>query len=642
MSWIDKLYQTYNNCSGGIGNTDQDTPQLLPICHTTQNAQIKVYIDSFGDFARAEIISKKKASTITPCTENSGSRSGVRPVNHPLFDKLQYIAGDFIDYGGEVTSGYASNPKEPYDQYMESLSNWCRSSNNHFKIELLFKYLKKGTLIRDLVKFSILFTGDNGLLLNEWEDEKNKPEIFKLLSGGKDPKGKSKPWQSDAFVIFSVEIPGDPQSDLYRDHTVWNSWIDYYSSLKSDRGICYITGENSFLSNQHPAKIRNTGDKAKIISANDNSGFTYRGKFTSDREACTIGFEVSQKAHNALRWLIQRQGFRDGDLAVVAWAVSGKTIPDPFSDTDELFNISTNKSEIEPVIYSAQNIGIQLSKMIAGYSSKIGSTDRIIVMGVDSATTGRLAVIYYRELTGSEFFKRIQDWHEQCAWIQQYPKNKHFVGAPSPKDIAEAAYGVKVDVNLKKATIKRLIPCIIDGVELPRDLLISIRRQASKKQGLENWEWEKVLGISCALYKYYYKQRGYKMALEHDRKTRGYLYGRLLAVADCLEGFALSNAEKGRPTNAARFMQRFAEYQCSTWRNIELSLTPYKARLGAKTKKYDEALKEIMDLFIYDDFIKDESLDGEFLLGYHTQRTELMKSTKKETVADNTYNGQED
>jgi len=92
----------------------------------------------------------------------------------------------------------------------------------------------------------------------------------------------------------------------------------------------------------------------------------------------------------------------------------------------------------------------------------------------------------------------------------------------------------------------------------------------------------------------------------------------------------LSDAEKGRPTNAARLMQRFADHPCSTWRTIELSLTPYRAKLGGKTKKYDEEQKEIMNFFVAEDFVKDTPLTGEFLLGYHTQRTELMKSSKKQ------------
>jgi CRISPR-associated protein Csd1 len=354
----------------------------------------------------------------------------------------------------------------------------------HPKIESIYNYLKKETLVNDLISSKILISGEDGALINERIEENHKPEIFKLLPGGKDPKGKPKPYQGDAFIIFSVEIAGDPQSDLSKDSSVWSSWIKYYSSLKSNKGFCYINGDISFLSNQHPSKIRNTGDKAKIISANDTSGFTFHGKFTSIREACTIGFEVSQKAHNALRWLIQKQGFRDGDLSLVAWAVSGQEIPDPFSDTGELFNISTDNSQTSPSIYTAEDIGVTLSKMLAGYSVKLGATDRIIIIGVDSATTGRLAIIYYRELTRSDFLQRIQNWHEQGAWEQKFPKGKHFFGAPSPKDIAEAAYGSRVDDKLKKTTIKRIFPCIIDNNQLPSDLVKATVRQASKNISL--------------------------------------------------------------------------------------------------------------------------------------------------------------
>jgi len=430
MSWIEKLYQTYNNCLNEVGNVEDDEKHLLPICHTTQNAQIKVYIDGHGNFDRAEIVPRDRASTITPCTEKSGSRAGIKPVNHPLFDKLQYLAGDFENYGGEVTSGFSNDQTEPHTSYMKMLSEWCASSYNHPKVESVLNYLKKGNLIQDLVACKILFVDGNEKLSNQWDGEEEKPEIFKLLPGGSDSKGNPKPWQSDAFVVFSVNIPGDSQSNLYEDISVWKSWADYYSSMKSKKDICFVDGEDSFIADQHPAKIRNAGDKAKLISSNDSSGFTYRGRFTSDTEACTIGFDVSQKAHNALRWLIAKQGFRDGDLAVVAWAVSGVDIPDPWLNTADLFGSAVETLETDSISYTAQQIGIALSRMIAGYSAQLGPTDDVILMGLDSATTGRMAITYYRELSGSDFLARVKSWHEQCAWAQKRTKGnqKRFVG----------------------------------------------------------------------------------------------------------------------------------------------------------------------------------------------------------------------
>jgi len=120
------------------------------------------------------------------------------------------------------------------------------------------------------------------------------------------------------------------------------------------------------------------------------------------------------------------------------------------------------------------------------------------------------------------------------------------------------------------------------------------------------------------------------MALDESRKTRDYLYGRLLAAADCLERFALFTSEKKRDTNSARLMQRFADRPCSTWKTIELSLIPYKARLGGRAKKYQDVIDKAMCLFDpAEDFTSDKPLSGEFLLGYHCQR-EALKSKKDE------------
>lgn len=126
------------------------------------------------------------------------------------------------------------------------------------------------------------------------------------------------------------------------------------------------------------------------------------------------------------------------------------------------------------------------------------------------------------------------------------------------------------------------------------------------------------------------------MALDENRKTRDYLWGRLLAAADSLERFALFTSEKKRDTNAARLMQRFADRPCSTWKTIELSLIPYKARLGGRSKKYLDAIDETMCLFNPpEDFTSDKPLSGEFLLGYHCQREDLKpKKDEPQSVED--------
>jgi len=644
MSWIQKLYETYENCQSMIGTgSDENEVPLLPICHTTQKAQIEIVIDQDGNFKRARVVPKEESRTIVPCTESSGGRSGKKPQAHPLCDKLQYIAKDFINYGGEVTSGYNANPKEPHEKYKEILKKWCKSEQSHSKIIAVLKYIEKGNVIRDLINHQILFTGTDGMLLKQWvdESEKNIPDIFKLLPGRENKKtGKIENWQANAFVRWIVEIPNDPQAALWNDSSLFVSWIKYYSTSKGSKTLCYVTGTELSAADQHPAKLRNDGDKAKLISSNDTRGFTFRGRFLTAEQACGVGFEVTQKAHNVLRWLINRQGYKRGDQAIVAWATSGKEIPDPLADSFSMleFDVDAMESDSGVTASTAQELAHKLNKKIAGYSVELSDTTDIVVMGLDSATPGRLAISFYRELTGSDFLNRIENWHKTCCWIHDYrsiemidvqtsKKNKkyiRFVGAPAPTDIAEAAYGRNVDDKLRKATVDRILPCIIDGQKIPRDLVESAVRRASNRVGMEEWEWNKTISIACALFRKYKKEE-FDMALDENRKTRDYLYGRLLALADSLEEWALNEARENRQTNAARLMQRFAEHPYTTWRTLELALGPYKARLGSKSSKRQQLISEIIAMFQPEDFINDKKLSGEFLLGYHCQREALRK-----------------
>lgn len=629
MSWLQKLYETYEQCFCApqfVGNP------LLPIGHTTQNAHIEVTVDGEGNFLRANVVTKADQQTVVPCTENSGGRSGKKPVNHPLCDKLQYVAGDFTGFGGEVTSGFSKDPHEPHHNYLQTLTDWDESPYGHPKLAAIRKYVQKSRVIDDLSREKILFLDSQGRLLKTWEgDKQNKPPIFELISKEQSP--------AEAFIRWRVEVLGDPQSATWEDQELMEAWIDYYASQQAKHGLCFVAGETKILAEQHPAKLRNGADKAKLISSNDTSGYTFRGRFEDADQACGVGFEVTQKAHNALRWLIERQGFRNGSQVIVAWAVNGKEVPDPFANSAVMLGLETSETERENQFQGdvGQTFARRLNKYIAGYRVTLGSINDIVVMALDSATPGRMAITYYRELTGSEFLDRLQVWHKVVAWQQNYPKGLRFVGAPSPKDIAEAAYGPSKDDNLKKlhkATVERLLPCIIDGQAIPRDLMESTIRRTCNRSGLENWEFDKHLGIACALFKGYFKERNYQMALETDRTTRDYLYGRLLAIAEHIEGRALHLAGEKRDTSSAKLMQRFSERPYSTWRTIELTLTPYKTRLRTKRSSFLNAMEKCLDeincKFQSHDFLDDRRLSGEFLLGYHCQRKALWENSGTE------------
>jgi CRISPR-associated protein Csd1 len=631
MNWIQSLYETYENCQNMIGYSAESARPLLPICHITTQTHIEVVIDGNGNFRDARLVSRDDSTTIIPATESSASRAGSKPEGHPLSDKLQYLAGDFIDFGGEVTSGFAKNPTEPYDNFIKSLTEWCNSPYNHPKVCAVLAYVQKKTLMRDLANHKILLVDDNGKLLNkdQVKREKNAKDIFSVLST-----------QDNAVVRWVVQIPGDVESRAWRDVTLWDSWTNYYLNSKSEKDVCMVTGDKQILTNNHPKYIRREGDNAKIISANDTSGFTFRGRFIDDAQACGVGLETSQKAHYMLAWLISRQGYLDsqGELAVVAWAVSGAKAPQPTADT---YAALYDTEEGSGIADTAQDMAIRLKKKIAGYRQEIGEREDVVVMAVDSATPGRLSIVYYRALKGSEFLERIEAWHETCAWRHTYHYNKEqkryipFYGAPAPADIAEAAYGSRLDDKLKKATIKRLLPCIVDGQPIPRDLVESVVGRASNREGIRNPEdkkyrndeeftWKKTLSIACALFRKHKEgKEKFEMSLDETRKTRDYLYGRLLAIADALEEKALYKAKEKRATNAARYMQQFAQRPYQTWKQIHEALTPYMVRLGG-AHYYKNLMAQVVNLNP-EALEGNKPLSGEYLLGYYCQRQKLRE-----------------
>ncbi len=597
MSWISNLYEIYDTCQSLVGlvTIEGKTP-LLPIGHTTQNANVEVILDGEGNFLRANRLDKPE-TTIIPCTEDSSSRSGSAEFPHPLFDKLQYVAGDYRFYGG--TKG-----KKSYELYIENLEKWCLSSYKHKKVESVYKYLKKANLISDLIKEKVIIYDDNTKKIED-------------LS------------QLDYFVRFRVQIFGDLSDDLSLDRSIWISYIDYYLSIQDSIDRCYVSGEIVPITEKHSKKIRNTGDSAKLISSNDSSGFTFLGKFNDKNQAVSVGYETSQKVFNALRWLVDMYGYQNDSQAIVAFNNENKEIPSAWEDDDLLYE----PDDSVPFANINQDYSLRLRESIAGYKQTLDHASRITIIGLDSATPGRLSIFYYRELFSHEYLEKIQNWYDSCYWLHRYKFNVDkkpydFIGTPSPKEIALGAYGKRADKGIVKETIERLLPCIFDGRSLPRDLVLTITRRASNPQSMEKYEWNKVISIACALNKKFFEKENLQMALDEKISDRSYLFGRLLAVADKIESMTFEKGDD-RQTNAMRYMSMFAQNPFRTWEIVWKKLIPYISKLGGRGYRYQNLISEIMTKFDFGEYSRKESLDGKYLLGFHCQRQVFINEMKE-------------
>ena len=627
MSWMLNLYQTYEDNLGIVGKKEVKKNgqefTLLPISHTTQTAHIEVMITGDGEFHSAFLLDKSSGNTLIPSSENSASRAGSVIAPYPLHDKLPYVAGDFVAYGGKIKK------EEPFSYYIAQLKEWSESPYATDTVKSIYQYLSKRRLIKDLVEEKIIWLDQKGQLFSKLDKATEeyigeKPQIFSTVTGG----------QESAFIRFSIYSPDAELPKPWDDLELYNSFISYYKDLLGKEELCYVTGEMLPSTEKHANKIRNAGDKAKLISANDSSGFTYRGRFLKPTDAVNISYEVSQKAHNALKWLINKQAKIIDQRVFLVW---GSEVPDLMEDTWALITGESTQEEEESKggSYTFEHSAREVSKAISGYKSDLSlKNENVQIMVLDSATTGRMAVLYYRSINKSTYLDNLKEWHLTCTWQHRYRKNNNgevisFFGAPSLKDIAFAAYGSKVNEKVVKGMMERMLPCIIDRRIIPEDVIRSAFYRASNPVSMEPWEWEKTLSICCSLFNK--KEEGYSVALDKTNTNRDYLFGRLLAIADVLERRALEG--DNRATNARRFMSSFAQHPERTWLTIQKALQPYQARLGEKVWYYNKLIDEVGSMINPGDF-NNKPLSGKYLLGFYSQRHDILQKNDKQAATE--------
>lgn len=526
-----------------------------------------------------------------------------------------------------------------YEEYMKRLQDWCSSPYAHPYVQAVYTYLQKKCLIHDLSEYKILPLNQDGSLMKNWKGGKeNAPAIFQNMDKDKTA--------FDSFVRFSVN-----EVRLCDDPDVWKSFQDYMEEELQKEDYCYAEGKKTKISELSPYKVRNAGDRAKLISSNDTTNFTFRGRFLTAGEAMAIGYEATQKAHSALRWLISRQGTPYGEEIILTWGMGNEPLPSSQSDTLDMVQqgwdeFGFDRNDAAAVTKTEESFAKAFNKVIQGYKERIPANASISVIALDAAVPGRLAIRYYRELQGSRFLERIEDWHRKFRWKLEYrkaelkpgekPEQVSFIGAPAPLAIIEAAYGEKADDKLKKQAIERILPCIIDGKNIPVDIMKSAVYRATASVSLEFWEANKVRSIACALVCGYYARKGESitMGLDKNCSDRSYVFGRILACAEQVErhGQRLSGADTGtRVTNAERLMVAFTKRPKHTTDLLHTKLRPYLDRIHTKSNYGSRAYLTMLSLLdrLGPEAFTDEPLSEKYLLGYASQKLACMEKNKE-------------
>lgn len=230
MAWLKTLADTYDVYADLAGVVKDDQPVLLPISHSTFNAQIEVILDQDGNYVDARKLEKgNDAVTIIPVTEDSAARgSGIAP--HPLCDKLCYIAGDYAAYTGDNKDAY-------YAAYMEQIRDWADSEYTHVAVQAVCRYLEKKSLIRDLVAGKVLELDDSGRLTDR----------TKIQALG----------QTGAAVRFIVDGIGIPE--VWKNQELYDRYSAYYQQKAGEKELCYVSGKMESCTDKHPRRSATAG-----------------------------------------------------------------------------------------------------------------------------------------------------------------------------------------------------------------------------------------------------------------------------------------------------------------------------------------------------------------------------------------------
>lgn len=597
MGLLQKAAETYDAHQTLVGKEREGHRPLAPVSHTVKNAAIEITLNAQGEIQDACMVEKDHSATIIPVTEASVGRTQ-KAAPHPLCEQNGYVSGE---------------NEEKFELYVAQLSKWADSEFSHPMLKPILAYVKKRSLRADLARFGITPKDDKQLI--RWR-----------VNGIGAESGAC--WTNEG---------------LFRAFDGW-----YRGARREECGedaLCMVSGEVTMPTIQHLKGIVPSYGNAKLISANDKQNFTYRGRFSDPSQVASVSYEASQKAHNALQWLVTEQGSRAviGGRTFLCWNPKGKEVPHcglPFGTRDTAaVTLSDYKAELQKTL---EGWRVQLPENCGG----------VLIAAFDAATSGRLALTYYNELMASDFLQRLHDWDESCCWWDYNPASGRYdaIRSPSLWTLINCAYGtqrgekdaarLETDEKLLRQQIQRLVACRVDRAVFPEDLMRVLVQRACSPQAFESKVYERILRAACAAVKKYYhdvKKEELPMTLEEERKDRSYLFGRLLAVLDRAEEDFYRKNKSGenecRQTNAMKYMTKFQRRPFEVYMRIYLMVKEaYIPRISpAQQSRFHRLIEEINE---YLRTIPTEELNRPlketFLMGFYHQRREFYQS-KNET-----------
>lgn len=547
---------------------------LVPVFHQYVNAGVMINLDAKGELI--SVTPSTEYRIVSPTNLQASTRTGTTIAPQPLHDTSKYLFG--------TGAGFSA--------YIEQLKKWLDATDNPF-IKAVYTYISKGTLQDDLTE-------------EVSKIEEKKPTYVFTIGG-------EYPWENvdfiNQYISYYWEVLQDKIDSMTDEEQASNSITHKDIFMGTD----YLTGEQAICMAKSPKMKLTIDSGAKLMTANDKTGFSYRGLFPGPSFS-SIGIDSAFKVTSMVKYLEDNQKIGNGDNGeeLLIWDDS------PKQEVPSWLKVIANSDKSDTGLAMFTKVKGLLSQPL---DKDISETVKLVHLRANNP--GQLGFGSYQGISFRQYKENLLRWANLNGGTGL---NVYSVGRTIYSDSHKSASNKK----LRSQAIDDITECIFAGKQVPLKYMLKIETELANPIGYHQGEnseasdeWNKSVIIYAELRKY----NGVK-----KMDKRSYLFGKLLFNLDKIERDAVYNKQKKsgnskepakHATLASKFTNMYMRTPAQAYSIIKPRLTTGYIN-GSDYEYLSESKLNDIIAEIGEDW-SDESLSPDMYLGY----AEAFKADKE-------------